>query len=194
VLLLNLKIDLKIINLKVLRMEGIIIVIEEWRNISGYLNYQVSNIGRVRNTSGLILKLSTTRKGYLYLCLCLKGKQTHYEVHRLVALGFIQNPDNKYSVDHIDGIKSNNELSNLRWATRTEQRRNTSKQQATASSQYKGVSWNKDKNKWHSYIKYNGKQNTLGYFQTQEEAALAYNLKATEHFGEFKKLNVLECF
>jgi chemotaxis response regulator CheB len=121
-----------------------------------------------------------------------RQKKTTHKIHRLVAQHFIPNPNNKTTVDHIDSKATlNNTVSNLRWATRQEQRRNTSKQKASASSQYKGVSWNKDKNKWQSYIKFNGKQNTLGYFKTEEEAALAYNLKATEHFGEFKKLNVL---
>jgi hypothetical protein len=167
--------------------------IEEWRDINGYDNYQVSNLGRVQNTtSGHVMKLFRNNSKYLCVVLSIKGTKTTHKIHRLVAQQFIPNPNNKTTVDHIDNkATENNNVSNLRWATRQEQRRNTSKQQPTSSSQYKGVSWNKKKNNWHSYIKFNGKQKHLGFFKTEEEAALAYNLKATEHFGELKKLNEL---
>jgi hypothetical protein len=71
---------------------------------------------------------------------------------------------------------------------------NTTKQIACTSSQYKGVSWSKEMNKWKAYISIENKQVILGYFTNEEEAGLAYNLKAAEHFGEFGKLNMLECF
>ena len=174
-------------------MEEIIKVFEEWRNIRSNSNYQVSNIGRVRNVkSGRILKTTTNRCGYVHLNLYLNGIQKDYKVHRLVAQEFIPNPNNKTTVDHIDSkAKLNNTTENLRWATPKEQCRNISARSNT-SSQYKGVSWNKFHSRWTAYITRNVKQTHLGYFQSEEEAALTYNKEAIEHFGEFAKLNVLE--
>jgi hypothetical protein len=114
-----------------------IIVNEQWRSISGYLNYQVSNIGRVRNASGLIMKLTKSSAGYLDVKLCLNGKKKHSRINRLVAEEFIPNPMNKPCVDHIDGVRTNNIIGNLRWATRTENSANASKRLST-TSRYKG--------------------------------------------------------
>ena len=57
-----------------------------------------------------------------YFMLCYKGRP--YKVHRLVAQCFVPNPDNKYSVDHINRNRSDNRASNLRWATASEQNLN----------------------------------------------------------------------
>ena len=169
-----------------------IIIIEEWRNIRGYPTYQVSNFGRVRNTtSGRILKLSSNREGYLKSSLYVNGKVSTHNIHRLVALEFIPNPNNKPSVDHINcKAKHNNTIENLRWATQKEQCRNTSKPLNT-SSQYKGVCWNKFHNRWNAYIKIDVKRLHLGYFVSEEEAALTYNKRAIVHFGEFANPNVI---
>ena len=172
-----------------------ILRLEEWRNISGYLNYQVSNIGRVRNVnSGRVLKPGINSHGYLHLNLYMKGVGVKdHKVHRLVAQEFVPNPNNKSTVDHIDSkAKLNNTTENLRWATQVEQCRNVSSRSNT-SSQYKGVCWNKFHSRWIAYIKLNvnAKTKHLGYFKSEEEAALTYNKQATEHFGEFAKLNVI---
>ena len=173
-------------------MEEIIIVFEEWRNIRGYLTYQVSNVGRVRNVkSGRILKTTISCCGYAHLNLCLNGTLKNYNVHRLVAQEFIPNPNNKTTVDHIDSMaKLNNTTENLRWATQKEQCRNISAR-SNASSQYKGVCWNKFHSRWTAAITIDVKRIHLGYFKSEEEAALTYNKKAIEHFGEFAKLNVI---
>ena len=170
-----------------------IIGLEEWRNIRGYLNYQVSNIGRVRNVkSGRILKLTTNCCGYVHLNLYLNGIQKDYKVHRLVAQAFIPNPNNKSTVDHIDSkAKHDNTTGNLRWATQKEQCRNISSRSNT-SSQYKGVCWNKFHSRWCAHITGNVKSKHLGYFESEEEAALAYNKKAIEYFGEFANPNVIQ--
>ena len=174
-------------------MEEIITELEEWRHINGHSKYQVSNIGRVRNArSGKILKPAINRCGYEHLNLTIDGIIKDYSVHRLVALEFIPNPNNKTTVDHIDSTaKLNNTTDNLRWATQKEQCRNISAHSNT-SSQYKGVSWNKFHSRWTAYITRNVKQKHLGYFESEEEAALTYNKEATEHFGEFAKLNVIQ--
>ena len=173
-------------------MEEIIIVLEEWRNISGYSKLQASNIGRVRNTESGIMKPYTNVNGYSCLNVYLNEKKTIRKVHRLVALAFIPNPMNKPSVDHINcKAKLNNTVENLRWATRKDQQGNTSAQ-LNRSSKYKGVSWHKINSKWLSRIYIDTHPTHIGMFQSEEDAALAYNEQAIEHFGEFANLNVVE--
>jgi len=104
-----------------------LIVNETWKDIKDYKNlYMVSNNGSIkslkRNTAHeRILKPRKDRGGYLYVGLLKNGKTKYCKIHRLVAEAFIPNPENKYSVNHIDGNKTNNKVENLEWATRSEQ-------------------------------------------------------------------------
>ena len=105
---------------------------ETWKSIFG--TYEVSNLGNVRSTGTpyktsvgtMAIKkpkqLNVTMDGYGYLQVGLTKdtKQTRYGVHRLVAIAFIPNPENKPQVNHINGIKTDNSLENLEWATRSE--------------------------------------------------------------------------
>jgi hypothetical protein len=99
---------------------------EIWKNIENYENYQVSNLGRVKRKAGYQSKteriLSSINNGndYLSFCLCKNGKAKRFYAHRLVALAFIENKENKEEVNHIDGIRTNNKLTNLEWVTRSE--------------------------------------------------------------------------
>ena len=93
---------------------------EEWRQIAEYENYEVSNLGKVRNkNTGRILK-PACKGGYLSVGLCKDSKGKTIPVHRLVALAFIENPENKPQVNHIDKNRSNNVVSNLEWNTALE--------------------------------------------------------------------------
>ena len=99
--------------------------VPEWRDI-GEGKYQVCDDGRVmRVKTGKILKPGVDGGGYRRMCLRVNGKSKMASVHRLVALAFIPNPDDKYAVDHIDRDKLNNHVANLRWATRSENNINT---------------------------------------------------------------------
>ena len=91
----------------------------EWRKIEGFLKYSVSDEGLVRNDeTGKILKEKIARNGYSQVGLYDVNKKIRWNgVHRYVALAFIPNPDNKTHVNHIDGNKQNNTVSNLEWAT-----------------------------------------------------------------------------
>ena len=93
---------------------------EEWRDIKGYEGaYQVSSYGRIRSRFK-ILKKQKHKQGYELVGLSKNGITKRYLVHRLVAEAFIKNVDNKPEVNHIDGNKLNNDLSNLEWVTRSE--------------------------------------------------------------------------
>ena len=108
-------------------------------------------------------------------------------LHRFI-LGII---DPKIFIDHIDGNPLNNQRSNLRIVTNQQNQFNQIKRPNT-SSKYKGVSWYKRRNSWVATIRYNKKTYNLGYFKTEEEAALAYNEKASELFGKHARLNEIE--
>jgi hypothetical protein len=66
------------------------------------------------------ITLKTTKTGYIHCKLFKDGVRRHYAIHRLVAINFIQNPENKREVNHKDGNKANNCVSNLEWATSSE--------------------------------------------------------------------------
>ncbi len=157
---------------------------ECWRNISDYLTYQVSNVGRVRNSkTGRIMKPFTTTTGYFQIGLCKEGKQKLYQIHRLVAQAFIENPDNKKIVDHVNHKITDNTILNLRWVSSSENQMNRTKQQITSSSKYKGVSFNKACNKWHARLQLNKHMKHIGFFANEKEAAAKYNESAIELSG-----------
>lgn len=99
---------------------------EIWKDIPSYEGkYQISNFGNVKSLNysrknySKLLKLKNHKDGYKIVGLSNgKGKgKSFFSVHRLVAQAFIPNPDNKATVNHIDGNKANNHISNLEWAT-----------------------------------------------------------------------------
>jgi hypothetical protein len=107
---------------------------------------------------------------------------------RVSMHGLIMNLQKGFEVDHIDGNGLNNCKYNLRICVHSQNLQNQRKQTGT-SSRFKGVSWNKNVKKWHAYIKSKGIRYNLGFYDKEEDAALAYNIFAVGLFGEFAKVN-----
>jgi len=153
--------------------------------IEGYENYFVSNFGNIKNSkTNRIMKLSNHPNGYKQIGLCKNGKVKKFYVHRLVAIAFLENPDNKKVIDHIDNNPANNNVKNLRWCSQKENLANQYKR-INNKSGFKGVSFDKPRNKYQARININGKIKHLGYYETAEEASKVYDAKAKEIHGDF---------
>lgn len=99
---------------------------EIWLQVEGFNNYYISNLGNVKSVNYANNKIEKdlvkkpNHKGYLRVVLYKSNKQYKKRVSVLVALHFIDNPENKPQVNHKDGIKANNRYWNLEWATASE--------------------------------------------------------------------------
>ncbi|AGO47319.1 HNH homing endonuclease [Cellulophaga phage phi19:1] len=106
---------------------------EKWHTIIGYLDYEVTKCGRIRSIDRLIesggkykyikgveIKRKPTKLGYTRVKFSSKGKEKNIFLHRIIALNFIPNPENKRCVNHINGIKTDNRVENLEWCTHSE--------------------------------------------------------------------------
>lgn len=125
---------------------------EIWKDVVGWEGlYQVSNLGRIRTLPKIhnsihpyiakekILKFFPNKDGYWLVDLVKDRKKTRFQVHRLVALAFIPNPQNKPEVNHINEIKTDNRIENLEWATRTENNNHGTRNKRTGDANSKRV-------------------------------------------------------
>ena len=159
--------------------------VEVFRSIDGYNNYAISSFGRVKNTkTGKILKGSDNGRGYLKCNLCEDGIRKTYHIHRLVANAFINNPDDKLCVDHKDNDKTNNNISNLRFATYKENSQNRILS-SNNTSKVKGVSFDKRCKKWRAHIKIDGISIHIGYYDDLDDAKTARINRANQAFGVY---------
>jgi AP2 domain/HNH endonuclease len=93
------------------------------------------------------------------------------------------------TIDHIDRNSLNNKRSNLRYATPAQQTMNQRRANPTKTSKYRGVSWNKNTQKFRTIITLQGKKTHVGLYESEEDAARAYDAAAIQHFGEFARTN-----
>lgn len=107
---------------------------DEWKEIPGLPGYEISIYGdvyfkgdvscRKRRPSGICVQ-HRNRLGYMTVAINIDGVKRRMLVHRLLAITYIENPENKKEIDHIDGNPSNNNLNNLRWVTHKENLNNS---------------------------------------------------------------------
>lgn len=153
---------------------------EIWKDIPEFEGrYQVSSLGRIRsiqdNHGNYREQLRATwvsTKGYVYVQLFVKDVRHNVSVHHAVARAFIENPDQKKTVNHIDGNKQNNHVTNLEWHTYSE----NLKHAYTAglkkgqehfkgvklgkTSQFNNVTYDSAKDRWIASVKFQGKMHT----------------------------------
>lgn len=112
-----------------------------------------------------------------------------YYAHNIIWLMFTKLPiPENYVIDHKNGIRKDNKITNLRLATRSQNSINQ-KIRENNTSGYKGVSFYKNYNKWESYINIEGKRTKLGYFDTPEKAYEAYCKASLTIHKDFGRIN-----
>jgi len=154
-----------------------------YKAIPNYENYGISETGVVINfDTDYILKSKKEKNGYLRIGITKDKKRKFFQVHRLVALAYIPNPKNYPQVDHINQVRDDNRVGNLRWITRSGNQRNSFRKNKKYDLPT-GVYFNK--NRYNCYIKIDGKKVHLGRYDTPEEASKAYQEKYNELMSEF---------
>lgn len=120
-----------------------------------------------------------------YLSGTIDGKTlTAHRVAWAIVMGYYSTE----TIDHANGDRHDNRWANLRLASRSQQSRNCSPNKS-GTSRYLGVSFRKERQNWRAVIFVDGKQMYLGSFRDEEAAARAYDAAASQHFGEFARLN-----
>lgn len=110
---------------------------EFWKEIKGFENYKISSLGRVISIKTNRIMKQFTRNGYFKITLSNKTeKNKKFTVHRLVAEAFLEDFDNNLEVDHIDRVKSNNKVDNLRCVNRRQNTNNQSSNMILKLSDY----------------------------------------------------------
>jgi hypothetical protein len=162
---------------------------EEWRDCVGFEGYyQVSNLGNIRSLDRMVrtnakkptyrqhkgknLKPRKDAYGYLITCFWVEGKKSTVKIHRLVLDAFI-GVEPRFVCDHLNGVRDDNRLENLRWATVKEN--NNNRHKCNGASGHVGVRMDKRNGRWQSYITVEGKFMHVAYCETKEQAVIARN-------------------
>lgn len=120
----------------------------------------------------------------------LEGYAQTHQNDRLVRMHrLLLNPPEHLECDHVNGDRLDNRKSNLRVCTRAQNGKNCRKFSRKTSSKYKGVSFRKASHRFIAYLQNDGKRIDLGYFDSEDNAARAYNEAASRLYGEFARLN-----
>ena len=142
-----------------------------WKTIPISIKYEASTLGQIRRIkTGRILKSHKDGNGYLSVGIKgTNGENITRRVHRLVAITFIDNPDNKPTINHINYFPSNNNVSNLEWATHKEQVEHSRKRKLTTEEDPSSSKWG-NRNIW-KCDKFTGER--IKMFKNIREAACA---------------------
>lgn len=167
---------------------------EQWKQIVDFPNYEVSNMGNIKSLySEKLLKPSSNWEGYLMVVLYKDGKGFMKLVHRLVAQAFVENPQEKPTVDHINMNKQDNRAVNLRWQTQKEQLNNEDQNYKT--NQY-SEKVKEAKKKYYEANKEKLKEKQKVYYKINcekiNERTKEYNKANKERLKEYKRLYYLK--
>lgn len=174
---------------------------EIWKDIPGYEGlYQASSFGRVKSLERLvdvgwcirpkyerILVPNLSKNGYYKNTLSINKTKKQISVHQIMAITFLGHTIDKFNivVNHIDGNRLNNALSNLELVThRVNTTRRYRADHERVTSKYPGVYWDKYKNKWIASLYMNGKQVRLGVFKTEIAASVIYEDRLAQYEKE----------
>ena len=150
-----------------------------WKDIEGFDGaYQINENGDVySHKSRKILKNVIGTHGYYMVYLSASnGKTVARQIHRLVALAFIPNPDNKPCIDHIDGNRTNNSLSNLRWCTVKENNNNPIfKERCSKSKLGTKLSANTIRKRYETWVR-NGRHVTRSLNNGKSKPVIQYDM------------------
>lgn len=149
-----------------------------WRWIKGYEglfvitdDLKVISLPRKGTLGGEVKQFLNIENGYYRVSLTKHNKRKKTMVHRLIAEHFIPNPNNYDKVDHINGIKTDNRIENLRWCSQAENSRfENHKIRKNNTSGYRGISFDKRVNKYQTEVNVNGEKIYIGRFDTLEIA------------------------
>lgn len=174
---------------------------EVWLKIPE-LPYEISNLGNVKRSSDASYKHKNkeyvkpylNNKGYMCINLYKNSKVHKFQIHRLVAIAFIPNPNNLPEVNHIDGNPLNVKINNLEWCTHKYNIQHAwdnnlfknrhacaSVKRQNSTSKYHGVSWSEDRKRWCVGVTFNKKRHGIGRFKDEIEAANAYDVFIKEN-------------
>jgi hypothetical protein len=157
---------------------------ELWKTLENFSNYEISSYGNLRNKTTNYKLNPRIKSGYLGTSLKTNdGNLKSMKIHRLVALSFIPNPENKYSVNHIDHNKLNNNLFNLEWATSNEQNKHRRKPKKEIQELISSRAvWRIDKNT-------NEKLDRYKTIRAAAQWIFDNNLTSVKEFNDGKSLN-----
>jgi transposase len=162
---------------------------EEWKTIPMYSNYLASNLGRIKTVKGKIL-LGYEQAGYKIVKISNNNnKRCSVGIHRLVAMAFIPNPNNLSTVNHIDKVRSNNNLDNLEWMSVKDNNLH-SKQRKLSSFQAHSVFYERDLKIIHKMLEYGVPRKEIEEIYGIKRDVLTNLFNSKNYVEDCKKLNL----
>tara|TARA_R110002153_G_scaffold261095_1_gene421389 strand:+ start:125 stop:604 length:480 start_codon:yes stop_codon:yes gene_type:complete len=149
-----------------------------------YKIYQNGEVESYHSKNPRILKHCIDSVGYKKVTLCKNNKRTTFRIHRLIALHFIENPNDYSVIDHIDRDRQNNNLENLRWTTHSINCRN----RTNFGECMQGVTKSKNGKKFVARIWVDEKKIYLGTFDTELEAHNCFKKENNKIIEDFNNL------